>query len=227
MGSQNTSTPADPIQEGPGGITKDSLAAESSAFSDQYTSGVSGESSTFNNTDTSGAKTLPPAASAKDRLPEEEHDNTTGISERKYPESAGETGFHGKHSDEGYEGGPSSDRTGTTGSGVYDTGLSSGGGSEGNSSGFTNADPAPTYASVNHHDSKPKGTNIKEGGFDSDAPNASFTSEIGTDQDPGRQGEYDQQRRSAGDAADSGLPKTQRGLDGDHPYQSLNSDETA
>jgi len=34
--------------------------------------------------------------------------------------------------------------------------------------------------------SQPKGANLREGGFDPDAPNASFTTDIGSKKDPGR-----------------------------------------
>jgi hypothetical protein len=33
---------------------------------------------------------------------------------------------------------------------------------------------------------QPKGKNLQEGGFDSNAPNASFTTDIGGENDPGR-----------------------------------------
>ena len=42
--------------------------------------------------------------------------------------------------------------------------------------------PAPTVGD----DFKPKGKNVTEGGFDSDAPNASFNTDIGGKDDPGR-----------------------------------------
>lgn len=35
-------------------------------------------------------------------------------------------------------------------------------------------------------ESRPKGEGLREGGFDSDAPNASFEAEIGSKDDPGR-----------------------------------------
>ena len=53
-----------------------------------------------------------------------------------------------------------------------------------------NGAAAPGYASTlasGEEDSlKPKGKNIQEGGFDSSAPNASFTTDIGGKNDPGR-----------------------------------------
>ncbi|PGH13972.1 hypothetical protein AJ80_06112 [Polytolypa hystricis UAMH7299] len=52
---------------------------------------------------------------------------------------------------------------------------------------------APSYVDPIVHNmgsTKPKGQNLTEGGFDDDpAHNASFTSEIGTEQDPGRAAE--------------------------------------
>lgn len=223
-GTKVTSVPAPPVQEGPGAIAKDSLAAESSEFPDKYTSGVPGNKSTFNNTDTSGAMTLPPAGHASDRIPSEQNDGTKGSSGSKYPETVGKVEFNGTTSDEGYAGGPTSGRN--VGSGVYQTGQGSNGGSS-----RSNADPASTYVQdvylQDKSNGKPKGNNLKEGGFDDNAPNASFTTEIGTDQDPGRAGTAQFQYKSAGDAPDAGLPKTQKGLDTDHPYQSLNTEESA
>lgn len=62
----------------------------------------------------------------------------------------------------------------------------------------------------------PKGVNLQEGGFDSDdRKNASFTADIGTENDPGRQAE----KTFAALNADGGvgLPK-QRKLSGETPY---------
>jgi hypothetical protein len=46
-------------------------------------------------------------------------------------------------------------------------------------------DGAPT-ATAGNTAPQPKGKNIQEGGFDSDAPNASYTTDIGGKDDPGR-----------------------------------------
>ena len=214
---QNTSVPAPPIQEGPGAIAKDSLAAESSAFPDDATSSVPGSRSTFNNTNTSGATTLPPARDATSRLSPSQRDNTAAVSGQKYPDAVGQPDLgDSKTSDQGYVGGPT--KGSTAGSATYNT--STGGGSK--------ADPAPSYVNnIYLQDSKPKGTGIQEGGFDSGAPNASFTTDIGSENDPGREGTAHFQRQFAGDAADAGLPKTQKGLDSDTPYQNLDTDQSA
>ncbi len=54
-------------------------------------------------------------------------------------------------------------------------------------------------------ESKPKGKNITEGGFDDDpSKNASFTSEIGGKNDPGRAAENKMQREVAESGPDAG-----------------------
>ena len=199
------------------------MAAESSAFPDSATSGVSGSNSTFNNTDTSGATTLPPASDAQDRLPKTQKDNDAGVGGEKYPESTGGPDFgDSKISDQGYAGGSAKGSSGGS-SAQYNTVAGSG-----TASGTANVDSAPSYvSSVHTQDSKPKGKNITEGGFDTDAPNASFTTDIGSENDPGRAATAQFQRQSAGYAADSGLPKTQKGLDTDSPYNRLDTDQSA
>lgn len=199
------------------------MAAESSAFPDSATSGVSGSNSTFNNTDTSAATTLPPASDAQDRLPKTQKDNDAGVGGEKYPESIGGPDFgDSKVSDKGYAGGPAKGSSGGS-SAQYNTVAGSG-----SSSGTANAEDAPSYvSSVYMQGGKPKGNNITEGGFDADAPNASFTTDIGSENDPGRAGTAQFQRQSAGDAADSGMPKTQKGLDTDTPYNKLDADQSA
>lgn len=73
-------------------------------------------------------------------------------------------------------------------------------------------DAAPTYVDVNQAPNyyrdgeapKPHGKNITEGGFDSDAPNASFnTTDIGGKKDPGRAA-MKKTERSAGDSGYAG-----------------------
>ncbi len=56
---------------------------------------------------------------------------------------------------------------------------------------------------------KPKGQNITEGGFDSDAPNASFNTDIGGKDDPGRLGLNQIQEENTPFAGGAGPRETQ------------------
>lgn len=70
---------------------------------------------------------------------------------------------------------------------------------------------------------KPKGKNLTEGGFDNSASkNASFNSDIGTKQDPGRVAESRFQHEMAEvDASAAKGPKDQPGQGNDQPYAPL------
>jgi hypothetical protein len=71
----------------------------------------------------------------------------------------------------------------------------------------------------------PKGSRLTEGGFESDDErNASFTSEIGSENDPGRKAERAFERINAD--GDTALPR-QKGLEGDTPFKDLESETSA
>ena len=73
----------------------------------------------------------------------------------------------------------------------------------------------------------PKGANLAEGGFESnDRNNASFNSDIGTKNDPGRAAELKFQRANADAAGDAAQPR-EKGITGDTPYDALDRDESA
>lgn len=152
------------------------------------------------------------------------------------------------HNKDGYYGGPSAAGVagkgetgagGTGGSGEYVTGLSKSG--SGHTSGGeyradSNAGQAPSYVGNvtgsfrNEGDLKPKGRNIREGGFDNgdDAQNASFSGEIGTENDPGRNAEQKFQRMNAEAAADAGSGPRQKGIESRGVgYGNLDLDEQA
>jgi len=75
--------------------------------------------------------------------------------------------------------------------------------------------------------SGPKGVNLTEGGFESDdTKNASFTSEIGSKNDPGRLAELKIQRQNADSAGDAALPR-QKGITGDNAFDALSGDTNA
>ena len=195
-------------------MTSDSLAAESIQSGGKFSENrgaepfsVSGSSSNFNNTDTSGATTLAPAPDAAEReakvVWQETADVAKGPGGQKYPEGLdGQGAFDGRHTANGYSGGPTSAKQELSeelgSDNVYRASGIRGGGTddvteEGDKGSLdtTTADTAPSYVSSVKSDpaqtGKPKGKNITEGGFDSNSNNnASFNNEIGTENDPGR-----------------------------------------
>lgn len=72
---------------------------------------------------------------------------------------------------------------------------------------------------------RPKGQNLHEGGFESDDRiNASFNSDIGSEDDPGRRAENTFEARNAGGGVAS--PR-QRKISGDTPYGNLDNETSA
>lgn len=76
-------------------------------------------------------------------------------------------------------------------------------------------------------DKKPKGNNISEGGFDSDdRKNASWNTDIGTNDDPGRVAENKYQRSAVESGLDAARPKEANVEGGsNHWYSPLDSDQ--
>ncbi|KAL8829055.1 MAG: hypothetical protein Q9170_006328, partial [Blastenia crenularia] len=210
-GTKVTTDPSsyqNPISESAGPIASDSLAAESSRSGGAFASNpnstpqsVSGSSSTFANTDTSGARKLDPAPDAAEREAKEAWrevpDEARGTAGQKYPEGAGSVEFAGSHNADGYSGGPSRAQQEVGHSGYTPVGMRGGaaGGDdeavseENNTSSKAEAAPGYVYSvkSEPAQTGKPHGKNITEGGFDSDdSKNASFNAEIGSKDDPGR-----------------------------------------
>jgi hypothetical protein len=146
------------VQEGPGPIAADSLAAESyrnhGKFADNpdaAPSSVKGDASTFADQDTSSAKVLPPTPDAEARESQEawnESSKLKGASGLKYPEgSGGPPKFSGAHDEHGYRGGTGTKSGDSGGGGEYASGLAkSGSGHTGGEEYRVNAkaDPAPT-----------------------------------------------------------------------------------
>ncbi|KAI4206463.1 MAG: hypothetical protein LQ348_000963 [Seirophora lacunosa] len=252
-GTKVTTDPASslhPTREGAGPIASDSLAAESTrangAFAanrDSAPQAVSGSASTFNNTDTSGARTLDPAPDAAEReakeawreVPEEARGAAAG---QKYPEGAGGVEFAGAHTADGYAGGSRDAQREVGGSGYTPSGMRGGAappqqeeGNTGNDDGeatTSKAATAPGYvssvASEPAQTGKPHGKNITEGGFESDdAKNASFTSEIGSENDPGRAAEEQFQTTAVGSAGGKGA--RQEEVTGDGQFDALKTDQ--
>ena len=195
----------------------------------------------MNNTDTSSAKVLAPASNAAEREEIESLEQTAseakGSHGKKYPEGAdGQSDIPG-HS---LDGEPASGLRGVTGpsSSMGTSGQTAG--SE-NKSGLTentfkgeggaDVDAAPGYvASVVSEASKtgkPKGKNITEGGFDDDpSNNASFTSDIGTENDPGRKAEGDMQKVAQSAVGGTG-PRQAPGESDNSQYDVLATDQSA
>jgi len=195
------------VEESAGPIASDSLAAESTraggGFSENRNSepsGVKGANSTFANTNTSGATRLDPASDAEARMAQEEWGQEKQLG--SYPDSVG-----------GQAKGLAVSNT----QGSYETGGAS-----------SSAEPAPSYVNSQYVDSgKPKGKNLTEGGFESDdKKNASFTSDIGDENDPGRLAEAKMQRENADAAGDAAMPR-QKGMTGDGQYDALGGDTEA
>lgn len=78
------------------------------------------------------------------------------------------------------------------------------------------ADTSSGTSGVQH----PHGKNISEGNIDANAPNASFNTDIGGKNDPGRQAVNDLARNAQQSAGDAGLPK-QKGVSNDGQFDVL------
>ena len=177
---------------------------------------MSGSNSNFNNTDTSGATKLPPASVGTRR----EDINR----QERYPEALGGQGdFPGPHPNQsGYVGGST----------AMKEDYSAAHAGSGQQRSQYNAGQAPSYVSEltggSFGQGKPKGKNLQEGGFDSDPRyNASFNSEIGSRNDPGRVGENDMQRRVAESGPDAAGGPRQKGVENQHLYQNLAREQSA
>jgi len=194
------------LQESTGPVASDSLAAESAreggGFSDNRDSeplGVSGPNSTFANTNTSGATRLDPASDAEARLAQDDwaEEKKLGAASTSYPTAA-----------DGQSKGLAVEDT----RGSYQTGGAT-----------SNGGTAPSYIDSQYVDAGgPRGKNLREGGFESrDRDNASFNSEIGSKNDPGRAAETKFQRINANSA---GVPPQEKGITGDSHFEPLNRD---
>ena len=198
------------IEEGAGAVASDSLAAESTSdggkFSENRNSesrGVKGANSTFANTNTSGAIRLDPASDSEARMAQEdwEEERKLGAGSTSYP-AAGDA--------------QSKDLDAQNTERSYETGGSS-----------NNGGIAPSYVNSQAAPGGPKGKNLTEGGFESnDKKNASFTSDIGTKNDPGRLAEEKYQMANADAAESAGMPRQEGGI-GDNTYTALDRNTKA
>ena len=175
----------DPKVEKPGTVLSDSLAGESAKSGGDFASNTNpsvllqgANSSTANNTDISGARTLNAAVDAEARQAQEGWSETASLNAGKGldPSSGGDR--------------------------AYNTTTST-----------ANSNAAPSYVNANTlaGETNPHGKNLKEGGFDSDGPNASFNNDIGGKNDPGRAALSGFQKSNANVAADSGRSGEEEG----------------
>ncbi|KAL4779470.1 hypothetical protein BJX76DRAFT_340699 [Aspergillus varians] len=222
-----------PIDEPSGPVLKDSLAAESVSGGGSFNKnrgaeplGVTSENTTTNTTDTSAATKLPPASSARDR------GQTHG--QQKYPDAlGGQADYPGAHVPEsGYVGGSTAAKK--------DLGIDK---HEYAASEKLQSQPqpksqtrAPASGSVPQTRSataaqKKQDYSSAAAGQDSEFPddpkyNASFNSEIGSEEDPGRLAEQKFQRREAETLAAAAAP-AQKSSGGQTWYQPLSNDQRA
>ncbi|CAG8908171.1 unnamed protein product [Penicillium egyptiacum] len=210
-GNSGTKITTDPrskqrIEEPPGPITNDSLAAESiregGGFSGNRGAepmGVAGNQSTVTNTSITSSIKLPSAPYGARR--QDRHE------EQKYPECVvGQGNFPGTHTDNsGYFGGSTAAKR--------DMGIKAGEYSAASGSGG-----ASQTTDV---------TDIQAGGLPSDnARNVSFDSELGSGQDPGRDA-IRQFQHSNNHSAHESARSHQKGVDTYTIYEHLQSDQRA
>jgi hypothetical protein len=94
----------------------------------------------------------------------------------------------------------------------------------------SHADTAPSYIASTQHlnTGKPKGKNLTEGGFDDDDRwNASLSSDIGTNNDPGRAAELNFEKVNANTTAASASTMPKQNRNTDTPYNVLSSEASA
>lgn len=93
----------------------------------------------------------------------------------------------------------------------------------------SNAETAPSYVNNQYvrDNGGPHGKNLKEGGFETEGvENASFGTDIGGENDPGRLAEEKFQKISANNVGMTGS-QTKDGTTSDTQYESLERDESA
>lgn len=186
-----------------------------------------GSQSTLNNTDISAATTLAPAADAQQRDANEAkaalHETSSSTEESSGTKPAsGSSGAKPASSSSNQQEPSTSHSTGGNSDDSTSAQTSSG----------SSAAAAPSYVSsvVSQaaKSGKPHGKNITEGGFDSDpSKNASFTSDIGGKDDPGRAAENQFQRQTleSGNDAAPGVPR-QKGVSDDGQFDVLETEQS-
>lgn len=228
-GVKNTTDPRTerPIEEPSGPVLQDSLAAESATHGGTYSAnrgaqpiGATSQNTTANTTDTSAATKLPPAADSRDR--EEPYGS------HRYPDSlGGQANFPGPHVPEsGYVGGPTAAKKDLgINQHAYPASEKLGAQPPGSGGGNGRQTRSTTAAQKNQNYSSAAAGQGDE--FPDDPKyNASFNSEIGSSQDPGRAAEQKFQRREAETSAGAAGP-AQKSTGGDTWWSGLNTDQQA
>ncbi|KAL4914061.1 hypothetical protein BDW62DRAFT_150576 [Aspergillus aurantiobrunneus] len=223
-----------PINEPSGPVLKDSLAAESVSGGGSFNKnrgaeplGATSQNTTTNTTDTSAASKLPPASNARDRA--------HPYGQQKYPDAlGGQADYPGAHVPEtGYVGGPTAAKKDL---GInqheYPASEKLQAQSQSQSKSQTQAPASGSgYQTRSATASQKQGYSPAAAGQGSEFPddpkyNASFNSEIGSEDDPGRFAEQKFQRREAETVAAAAAP-AQKGTGDQTWYQPLNTDQRA
>ncbi|KAF4555018.1 Hypothetical protein D9617_3g020870 [Elsinoe fawcettii] len=206
-GTKVTSDPEtvnNPVSEGAGVITSDSLAAESLSSGGDFGSTTGAvaskqpsKSTTTNTTDTSNATELAAAPDADARLAKESWSETAQLNAgREITENNAVFGGRtGGSSGPGVAGGNAN--AGVTAT----TNAASGAGERG-------------AAEQGNGLFQPKGANLTEGGFDGNEPNASFNQDIGGSKDPARVALQGLQKKDAQQAGSGGRTDEKLSNDG-------------
>jgi len=199
-GTKVTDPNAPTIQEGSGPIASDSLAAESSNAGGAFRENRDSEPLGVSGSNSTLANEDTSAARRIDPVPAAKDRPDSPVS---YPDAAG---------------GQAKGLAVTNTEGSYETGGAT-----------SSAGTAPSYVNSQYivDEKGPKGKNLSEGGFDSDdSKNASFNSDIGGKDDPGRLAENTFSQQNAGFSNSAGVP-LQKGDVGDNTYDALGSDTSA
>lgn len=219
-------------------MTSDSLAAESLNSGGSFgagnpkaaTSKQPSKSTTTNTTNTSGATKLDAAVDAEAREAQQGWNENVQLNAGSHlGKEAGVGPTYNTNTSSTSN--TSSSTTGSGGKGGQAT-SATGGVPSTSGAGDTGVPVAPTAAyagsAIPPESQKPKGANLTEGGFEGGEPNASFNSEIGSQDDPARLAEQKFARENAQSAADAGTGAgRQAGIDGENVYGKLGAEERA
>ncbi|PYH99687.1 hypothetical protein BO71DRAFT_368689 [Aspergillus ellipticus CBS 707.79] len=206
-----------PIREPAGPVPADSLAAESATHGGAFAQNRGAQSMNV------------PAAQSTARST---HSTTKLDSnadwQEKYPEALGGQGdYPGAHGS-GYVGGPTGAKRemgigyGQQGQSQGQGGAWQGGADASGSGGYTAGGAAGGFGYA-----KPHGKDLREGDIPDNAPNASFTTDIGGENDPGRFAQSAFQSRNVENGPAGTDAGRQKGVDNQQWYQHLQSDQRA
>ncbi|KAL3468018.1 hypothetical protein BJX64DRAFT_282904 [Aspergillus heterothallicus] len=245
-GVKITTDPASerPIQEPSGPVVGDSLAAESFNHGGAYSEnrganplGVTGKNTTTNVTDTSAAREIPSAANARER--------DEPSTKQRYPDAlGGQAEYPGTHVPEtGYVGGSTAAKkdlgvgqkeyhaseklTQSSNKPSQSQQQSTGAGARASGSGYQTRSATAAQQKQQQYSTAAAGQGSgHQGDFPSDPKyNASFNSEIGSEDDPGRLAEQKFQRREAETVAGAAAPTQKKGAGDGTWYEPLSSDQ--